>query len=461
MKKGKKNMTKYSELCEIEKLIKKGFDLELISFELDIPLKEIQQLHKIMKNQEKPTNNEENNHRKKTNNKELMNKKIEQMRERYQQLFFENNKKDNIAQIKVSEEETKQINLCISTIEEKIEEMKALPKREKRKIANEIISKMKEIQNYPLTIEQAEKLNFLLKSEELKRLSLDPLDKIDIIIYRYRKIMFKKLSEALDIAQCQTEDIEELNRLGRKITLEMQKENLISVNTVKSRIDTKVSKILQKQAIERIKNDMSENILGIIEDLVNGTLDMENAHTIIEEEAEKKLEKNPKNKFSLTKEQEERQILMKINMTIRDKADKFQIVDPEITILQLQELTQAPINQVIRTVVENLVSRKKFEEAKGICNEFLSKNKKGPFAIEMKDLKLRIRNAQIGDTVLKIINNNASEEEPQQYIELIEKEIEKGTIKLGAISLGKSQDGMRSIRLSDIWSGKSKNQKEK
>ena len=454
-------MTKYSELCEIEKLIKKGFDLELISFELDIPLKEIQQLHKIIKSQEKLANNEKNNPRKETNNKELINKKIEQMRKRYQQLFFENNKKDNIAQIKVSEEETKQINLCISTIEEKIEEMKAFSKIERRKIANEIISKMKEIQNYPLTIEQAEKLNFLLKSEELKRLKLDTLDKIDIIIYRYRKIIFKKLAEALDIAQCQTEDIEELNRLGRKITLEMQKENLISVNTVKSRIDTKVSKILQKQAIERIKNDMSENILGIIEDLVNGTLDMENAHTIIEEEAEKKLEKNPKNKFSLTKEQEERQILMKINMTIRDKADKFQIVDPEITILQLQELTQAPINQVIRTVVENLVSRKKFEEAKEICNKFLSKNKKGSFAIEMKDLKLRIRNAQIGDTVLKIINNNASEEEPQQYIELIEKEIEKGTIKLGAISLGKSQDGMRSIRLSDIWSGKSKNQKEK
>ena len=270
-------------------------------------------------------------------------KKIEQMRERYQQLFLENNKRDNIAQIEVSEEETKRINLCISTIEEKLEEMKTLSKRERRKVVNEIISKMKEIKNYPLTIEQAEKLNFLLRSEELKRLSLDSLDKIDIIIGKYRKIIVQKFTEALDIAQYQTEDIEELNRLGRKITLEMQKEKLISVNVVQSKINTKISKILQKQAIERIKNNISENILGIIEDLVNGTLDIEKAHTIIEEEAEKKSEKNPKNKFSLTKEHEERQILMKINMTIRDKADKFQIVDPEITIMQLQELTQDPI----------------------------------------------------------------------------------------------------------------------
>ena len=76
----------------------------------------------------------------------------------------------------------------------------------------------------------------------------------------------------------------------------------------------------------------------------------------------------------------------------------------------------------------------------------------------MKDLRLRIRNAQIGDTVLKIINNHTSEEE-QQYIESIEEEIENGSIKLGAISLGKSQDGMRNIRLSDIWPAK--NQKEK
>ena len=63
-------MTKYSELCEIEKLIKKGFDLELISFELDIPLKEIEQLYKIIKNQEKQRNSEKNNYGKKVNNKE-------------------------------------------------------------------------------------------------------------------------------------------------------------------------------------------------------------------------------------------------------------------------------------------------------------------------------------------------------------------------------------------------------
>ena len=168
-------MIKYSELYEIENLIKKGFDLELISFELDIPLNEIQQLYKKMNNQKK------SNYGKKVDNKELANKKLEQMREKYRQLFLETKKIDNITPIELSEEETKEINLCIATTEEKIEEMKKLPREERRKVVNEIIPKIKNIQSYPLTIEQAEKLNFLLRSEELKKLSLGSMDKIDII----------------------------------------------------------------------------------------------------------------------------------------------------------------------------------------------------------------------------------------------------------------------------------------
>ena len=36
-------MIKHSEIEEIKKLIKNGFDLELMSFELDIPIEEIMQ----------------------------------------------------------------------------------------------------------------------------------------------------------------------------------------------------------------------------------------------------------------------------------------------------------------------------------------------------------------------------------------------------------------------------------
>ena len=54
---------------------------------------------------------------------------------------------------------------------------------------------------------------------------------------------------------------------------------------------------------------------------------------------------------------------------------------------------------------------------------------------------------------------NGTEREERTYFELIEKGIKMGNIKLSAISLGKSQDGLRNITLADIWVDE--NQKEK
>lgn len=93
--------------------------------------------------------------------------------------------------------------------------MKELSKQERRKETRDILSKAKEIENYQLTVEQAEKLLFLMQSEELKNLSLSSTDKIDAYINRYKKLAIKKLAEAIDTAQSQTEEIEELKCLEK------------------------------------------------------------------------------------------------------------------------------------------------------------------------------------------------------------------------------------------------------
>ena len=54
---------------------------------------------------------------------------------------------------------------------------------------------------------------------------------------------------------------------------------------------------------------------------------------------------------------------------------------------------------------------------------------------------------------------NGTYAEERAYFELIEKGLKMGNVKLGAISLGKSQDGLRTITLADIWTDE--NQKEK
>ena len=88
-----------------------------------------------------------------------------------------------------------------------------------------------------------------------------------------------------------------------------------------------------------------------------------------------------------------------------------------------------------------------------------SKDNESSLSAYIRKLRKQIRNEEISDIVLKGLNMNGTEREERTYFELIEKGIKMGNIKLGAVSLGKSQDGLRNITLADIWVDE--NQKEK
>ena len=226
----------------------------------------------------------------------------------------------------------------------------------------------------------------MLNSAGLRRLKPGVTDGIDIYINRYTRIIVRKLVEAVDIAQSQTEDLGELEKLGRKITSEMERENPVLVGGVRSRINNKISVIQQNKAVEKIKNDIPKSILGIINDLANGTVDIEKANEIIRQEAKKKVDSKPKTRFSLTEQQVERQILIQIGIVIRERADRFHITDPETTICQIQQLCGQDLGQAVRTVVENLISAKDFEEAKRVCDKFAGKDRESKIAAEMQKL---------------------------------------------------------------------------
>ncbi len=467
------SMIKDNEVDEIKELIQSGFDLELISFELDIPLEDIKQIKQKIDKQESTKKSKRYSYSEIVSNRNKeAHQKMQQMRERYKNLYFKSNKVDNVKQKQLTEEEIEIINSCITKIQNSIEEIRDISKYERRKNVANILEEVKKIQNYPLTIEQVEKLNILMDVEELTKSSFfydvknlkkynlsNAISNIIKKINKYQRIIDRKLVEAIDIAQSQTEDLEELKALKQKITTEMEIENEILIGSVKSKINNKISKIQQSKALERIKNDIPKSILEIISNLANGTVDIEKAKKIIEEEAKKRVDSKPKTTFSLTEQQEKRQILIQIGTAIREKSDRFHVVNPETTIYQIQELCGKDLGQAVRIVVENLISRKDFEEAKRIYNKFSGKDKGDIIATVMKDLRLKIRNAEISDIVLKGINTQGTEEEEREYFELIEKGIKMENVKLRAISLGKSQDGTRNITLADIWTDE--NQKEK
>lgn len=456
-------MIEQNEIGEIKRLIEKGFDLELISSELDISFEELKKI-KIEMEEE----NQKNKKLKTFSARELIDKenkqtrfRMEKMRQRYRSVFLGNNEEEVISYKELSQQEHELIDATITEIEEIINEMKDMSKKEKRKNAWEIVMKIEEIQDYQLTIEQSKKLCFLLKSDELNRLGLTHTDRIDSILNRKRSIIVKKMAESTNFVQMKTENIEELDMLRKDLMLMIDRETPMNVSSVKSKIDNKILKIQTKMAIDRVRNDIPVNIEAIITDLSKGTLDIEKANEIIEEEARKRLEGKQRAKFSLsTEEQEKKQILMQIKTVMMEKVDKYCIESPESTVVQLQELYGGDLEQSVRIVVGNLIASKNFQKAKLIYDKFYGKNKNALDSKRCTILRNEIRNAEISDMVLRVINMNGTIEEERVCFELIEKGIDMGNVKLGSISLGKSKDGLRNISLADVWEDDDREQRQ-
>ncbi len=430
-------MIKNNELSEIKELIEKGFDLELMSFELDIPLEDLIQLKKDIETSKKI---------KLANSKNPM----EQVRERYNKLFFANYKKEVEIPKKLTMQQIELVNSVTTTIDKEIKEMKGLSKKEKRKNVNSILMLLKQIKDFNLSIEQAEKLYNLMQSSELEHLNLSIEDKMDYYVKINRDRIAKKFAKAIDYAHLQTSDFEELKALERKITPKMEKSNPIFIGGIRTNIYNKMSKIQQQIISERIRNDVPTSISAIINDIVIGKLDVQNANEIINSEAKKRVESKPKTRFSLTEEQERRQILIQIRTVLSDRAEQYRIENPEVAIMQIQKLCGGELEQSIRVVVKNLIGQKEFERAKQICNKYaLDEEKVTPVFITR--LKKEIRNKEISDTVLRGIAANGSLEEGIAFYNLIENGLKTGNVKPETISLGKSQDGLRTITLADVW----------
>ena len=331
-------MLEYNEVKEIKNLIKKGFDLELISFELDIPIEKVRQYKLELESMRK---NDSVKHSAKeiieSKNKQA-HLKFEQMREKYEELFFEDGKVETKKTQKITNRDDKLINLIISQIEEIENEMKQLPKNDRRRNANLILTQLKKIEGYQLTINQAEKLNFLIQSEVLEGLNLNPTDKINYYLKINKKTIVRKLIEAIDISQAETQDIEELKKLEKKITSKIQQSNPVITGTMRTKIKNKILRINQQKAIDKIRNDVPENIELIIKDLAKGTLDVQAANEILEDEAKKRVEGKPKTRFTLTEEQEKRQSLIQIKKILMENPEQYHIEKPEVTIMQIEEL---------------------------------------------------------------------------------------------------------------------------
>lgn len=431
----------------IEMLLEKGFDPELISFELDIPIEELNRIKSEMERKDKSSLL--NSGSRKTDNKnQSIYSKMEPIRQKYKEIFEKSNKPHIREQKGLSEEETELINSTITKIEELIEEMKLLSGKERRQKAKILLTEIRKIEDYQLTIEQSEKLYSLLQSGELRQLSSDVVDNIDSNIENKRRMAIRSLIKAIDIAQSQSEDIDELESLNKKLISKMRTYNKFAIETVRRKIENKISEIKSKKVIKENKDDIPQDIEHIIKELANGTLDTNEANEIIDKEAKRRVDSRTRNKFSLTEEQTRKQILTQIRNNLKRKSQQYDIQDAEKTIMQLKNLCgESAEESPIETVVESLINAKRYEKAKEVCEHFYKEDEN----ILFSRLKKQIRNHEFGDSILQKINTNRTIEEENVAFEQIERLLNISNVRLGSIPLGKSKDGLRDITLADIW----------
>lgn len=429
-------MLKNNDRKEIEQIISKGYELELVSLEFDIPMEELRTIKRELdKNQEKT--------------------ELQKLRERYKKLYLQENESAVKEFKKNTEEEKKFINEKIEIIEDLLNNISEKTIEERRKIVKELTEEIAKLKKYQLSLEQAEKLYDMLGIEELKGLNRKNSDKMNNYIRASKRIVEKQIAENINILQSQTTDIEELRKLDKKLTLEMTKRNPIAVATVKNIISNRILEIQTQKAIKKIKEDVPIDIENIIKSIANDTLNLEEAKEIINEEVKKRKENKPKNKFVVTEKQERNQILVQIRKLLKENPEKYHINNPNKAIIQIQKLCGGEIEQAIGDVVQNLLNEKRFDDAM-LIYESLSKDKDIVDFKYKRKLKNEIENAKIGNKIMEIINSDYTVEEDKAYYGLIKSKLERDNIKLSSIKLGKSQNGLKNITLKDIWNEEEK-----
>lgn len=336
---------------EIVDLLKKGYNEERISFEFDISPELIQ----VLKERFIDNHIEENT-------QTLKNEEVKTIKS------DENNKdikSENLTSVisSISNNENNPIILRIKKYIQEIEttlNIKILSKN-----LNQLMKELRELEKYTLTIEQLKTIYAMLDFRIISELRQEDYGKIDNYKQNFKLIVERMLAKSINVKINDVQDIEELKQLAALIP---QKNDIIFVN-VRNRINKKISDLQQKNAIERIRNDIPLEIVNLVKGIASSEIDIETVNSIIEQEANKRYENSPKTKFSLTIEQHKKQIVIQIKKILKEKANLYPIKDADFTVDILYQLSGDKINS-ISNVITNFIARKEFSEAKAILKRY-------------------------------------------------------------------------------------------
>ena len=454
------------EIKQIEGLLKE-FDIELISFEMGIPLEKLKAVQAQIQIENQKAVKEETIKMESTDKiKETLsdeNKKsrvaharMKKMRRKYHELYTKGSGDTNKAMQVPSDEDINFVNLKLAVLKEILEKLdynsqenqSSIMKSDREKKTNEFLSIIKSLRACRFTIQQAETLLILLEPKNIEKLTFGTLykkDKGKDMLEKNRAEICRSLYANIDAKQSNTEDIEELKSLARVIARVKKGKDEIFLGALEGKLHNKINRLINEKAKEQRKCAISNEMESIIQSVISGTLNSDLANEVISLEAKKRVTSKPITKFSLTEDEEKKRILSQINFILQEMPEKYSLEDPMLAVKQLQKLHGITQAQAVWTVVTNLINADNLKGARELYNAYASANE------TMLKLEKKIACHEIGKIVVQILNEEQDWQKDEQYITTIEENIRRRKIPLSAIPLGKSKDGTVSIRLADIW----------
>lgn len=221
----------------------------------------------------------------------------------------------------------------------------------------------------------------------------------------------------------------------------------IAIESYEREIKTKLNKLIVEQNQRDRRNNETDEIKMIAQQLADGKVNMEETNRIIDAEAKRRYENSPKNKFSLTEERQRKQVLMQLGQMLSKQGKKYKIVNPEATLKLMQTLCETKLEPALAAVNDNLLSCYRFEEAKQLCKKYYSQDLSN---LGIKLQKNKVKNAELSYLILRGIRETNSPAEENKLYELLKDGLEMGNVKPESIDLGTNRDGTQKITLADI-----------
>lgn len=350
-----------------------------------------------------------------------------------------------------SEKERMAIEKILASMEAKVAEAeKEMTKLERKPIMQAMYQEAKLLEPYQLTSTQAERFRKAMygKAMDLYMHACGPEPHARMT--RIQNVADRKMIGAIEAELEQTSDLQKLQSFSNQIN-SIQGQNAFAKDRLSGIVYRKITQIRNEQAIHRLYYEVPQEVEQIVAGIAAGKLDVAKANEMMDLLAEQKVAENPaKGRFALTQGQQKHQIQMQIRATLSKQAERFPIERPEATLRLLEELGIQETMLNLKAVIENQIARKKFVEAKAFCNVY-GKVETDEGRASLYGIRNQIRNAEIGDLVLRGIQGQITPDGAAKFWDTLENGIRMGNVKMSQVILGKTADGKTDITLADVW----------